>query len=353
MRHPLLRRCVALWLAGAATLTVSQSRLASQEGSRFRTGVELVNVTATVTDRSGRFVPGLQQSDFLVFEDERPVEVAHFSAERVPVSLGILLDTSGSMAGDKVANARAAIERFLDRLEPEDEIFLYGFASGVELLQNWTTNRETARAAVRRVRAGGGTAMYDAVVEAVPLAQSGRNRKKAVVLISDGNDTNSRTDMRDVHQVVSETEVLIYAVGIDGQGEPTIRLRPPSNPPMPIPFPVPGLPGRRRPRFPELLAPQFPPRMGRRGPVGGPLNVAALREITDDSGGRTEVVRNSRDLDPATASIADELSRQYYLGYTSPGHQDGKWHSIRVEVRDSSLRVRARRGYMAGGVLSP
>jgi VWFA-related protein len=93
--------------------------------------------------------------------------------------------------------------------------------------------------------------------------------------------------------------------------------------------------------------------MGRRGPVGGPLNVAALREITDDSGGRTEVVRNSRDLDPATASIADELSRQYYLGYTSPGHQDGKWHSIRVEVRDSSLRVRARRGYMAGGVPSP
>jgi hypothetical protein len=77
------------------------------------------------------------------------------------------------------------------------------------------------------------------------------------------------------------------------------------------------------------------------------LNVDALREITDESGGRTEVVRSSRDLDPATASIADELSRQYYLGYASTEEQDGRWHTIRVETRDSSLRVRARRGYVA------
>lgn len=81
--------------------------------------------------------------------------------------------------------------------------------------------------------------------------------------------------------------------------------------------------------------------------AGDRLNVSALREITDDSGGRTEIVRSSRDLDPATTSIADELSRQYYLGYPSTGHRDGRWHSIRVEVRDSALRVRARRGYLA------
>jgi hypothetical protein len=77
------------------------------------------------------------------------------------------------------------------------------------------------------------------------------------------------------------------------------------------------------------------------------VNAVALREITDDSGGRTEIVRDPRDLDPATASIADELSRQYYLGYASPGHKDGRWHNIRVEVRDRSLKVRARRGYVA------
>jgi hypothetical protein len=90
---------------------------------------------------------------------------------------------------------------------------------------------------------------------------------------------------------------------------------------------------------------QFPPFGGMQG--GDPLNVSALREITDNSGGRTEIVRDGRDLDRATASIADELSKQYYLGYPSPGHRDGRWHAIRVEMRDQGLRVRARRGYLA------
>jgi hypothetical protein len=132
-RHPVSHRAAALALTVAAVMTLTDSRLAGQDGFRFRTGVELINVTATVTDHSGRFVPGLQQSDFVVYEDDRPVEVTHFSAERVPVSLGIVLDTSGSMAGDKLANALGAIERFLDRLlNPDDEIFVYGFSTGVE-----------------------------------------------------------------------------------------------------------------------------------------------------------------------------------------------------------------------------
>jgi Ca-activated chloride channel family protein len=342
MRHSFLRSA-ALVVAGGAVFGLSYSRLNGQEGFRFRSGVELINVTATVTDRSGRFVPGLRPTDFAVYEDDRQVNITHFSAERVPVSLGIVLDTSGSMAGDKILNARAAIERFLDQLNPDDEVFLYGFASEVQLLHDWTTNRAAVSATLRGVRATGGTAMYDAVVEAVPMAQSGRHRKKAVVLISDGDDTNSRTGIRDVRAAVRETEVLVYAIGIDGQEEPKMRSQPPTFPPRPIPFPIPG---RGRPRPPWPVLPQFPPTIGNVGGGSG-LNLSALREITDDSGGRTEVVRNVRDLNPATASIADELSRQYYLGYSSPGHRDGRWHTIRVEARDRSLRVRARRGYIA------
>jgi len=319
-------------------------RLASQEGFRFRSGVELINVTATVVDPSGRFVPGLRHADFVVYDDDREVEVTQFSAERVPVSLGIVLDTSGSMAGEKIDNARAAIERFLDRLlTGDDEVFVYGFSTQVDRLQGWTSNRDEVRAALRRVRTVGGTAMYDAVVEAVPLAQRGRHSKKAVVLISDGNDTSSRSDISHIRQVVRETEVLVYAVGIDGEGEPANGSRPPTFPPRPIPFPIPGR-GRPPTRWPVL--PQLWPTSGGTG-SGDRLNASALREITDSSGGRTEVVRRARDLDPATASIADELSKQYYLGYTSPGHRDGRWHAIRVEVRDRSLRVRARRGYTA------
>ena len=163
-----------------------------------------------------------------------------------------MLDTSGSMAGDKIERARASIERFLDQLDdPEDEVFLYGFASDVRLIQEWTNDRDAVSAGLRRVDAVGGTAMYDAVIQAVRKAQDGRNRKKAVVLISDGNDTSSSRGLREVRRVVRESEVLVYAIGIDGSGEPAIRMRPPTFPPTPIPFPIPG---RRRPgtRWPGL-----------------------------------------------------------------------------------------------------
>ena len=276
----------------------------------------------------------------------------------MPVSLGIVLDTSGSMVGEKLTHALMAIDRFLTRLlSPEDEIFLYKFSNFPELVQDWTTDRTRLSRAIRRINAGGGTAMLDAIAESVPLAQTGQNRKRAIVLISDGNDTDSQSSLNEVKQLIRESEVMVYAVGIDGQAEGTIFGLPPTTrgplPPSPSPFP-----GGRRPRGPGgVILPQtsqfqwpFPqgPATRRRMPAGDDrVNAHALREITDDSGGRTEIVRSSRDLDPATANIADELSRQYYLGYASTTEKDGRWHAIRVETRDKSLRVRARRGYIA------
>jgi len=182
--------------------------------------------------------------------------------------------------------------------------------------------------------------MYDAVSEAVPLAQEGQFRKKALVVISDGNDTGSQTTIRELKQQIRESEVLVYAIGIDGESEtPTFRRstpQPPSRPPIPFPFPLPGRGGRR---FPLLLGAQGGG--GWRITQGDErVNVAALRDMTDDSGGRTEIVRDYRDLDPAVNSIADELSQQYYLGYPSPGYKDGRWHTIRVELRDPNLTVR-------------
>lgn len=341
----LVSSCVLV--AAAAALSIRPAVLSGQEGFKFKSGVELINVTATVTDRSGRYVPGLQQNDFAVYEDGEPVEVTHFSADRVPVSVGIVLDGSGSMAGEKMLAARDAIRRFLGLLLSEDdEVFLYAFHADVELVQGWTKDKEVVSRSLRRVLPSGGTAMYDGVAEAVPMAQEGQNPKKAVILISDGNDTDSRTDAQDVRRLVRQTEVLVYAIGIDGTGEPTLRPRGPiGRPPSPIPFPVPGGRGGRPPTWP--MPPQYPPGpTGTRG-IDDRVNAAALRALTDDSGGRTEIVRDTRDLDPATTGIADELSRQYYIGYPSPGHRDGRWHEIRVELKDRSLKVRARRGYMA------
>jgi Ca-activated chloride channel homolog len=310
---------------------------------RFRSGVELINVTATVLDAGGRFVPGLTQDDFIVYDDDQRVEVTHFNAERVPVSMGIALDSSGSMYGEKMSAARGAIARFVDDLlERDDELFLYRFSNYPELVQGWTRNRREIIEPLGRIFPNGATALYDAVARALPLAKRGQNPKKALVVISDGNDTSSRTDVFDLKRQIRDSEVLVYAVGIDSDGDDNAR-RPP--PPVRLPIPVP-FPGGRGGRWPQ-------PQTG--GTGGGSwrsrsddhVNAAALREITDDSGGRTEIVRDPRDLDPATASIADELSKQYYLGYASAGRKDGRWHAIRVEVKNRSYRVRARRGYIA------
>ena len=349
-----MARTPFVFALGAAILVLGSTAPSAQQpdGFRFKSGVELINVTATVTDRSGRFYSRLRQEDFIVYEDNKPVEVTHFSAERTPVSLGIVVDTSGSMVGEKWTAAVNSIDRFFRMMDDElDEFFLYRFSAHADLVADWTTDRDRLANAMRRIHPNGGTAMYDATVEAVPMAHSGQNRKKAVVIISDGNDTSSRVGVSEVKQVVRETEVLVYAVGIDGNGQPTFRPQPPVRQPqprLPIPFPFPG--GRGTGRIPLPQPGGYPPIGGGTYSTGGAddrVNVMALREITDDSGGRTEIVRDFRDLDPAVASIADELSQQYYLGYPSPGHRDGRWHTIRVEVRDPSLKVRARKGYVA------
>jgi VWFA-related protein len=311
---------------------------------RFRTGVELINVTATVTDTRGRFVPGLEKADFLVYEDDELQEITHFSNERVPVSLGIVLDTSGSMEGAKMQAAEEALDRFLyELLGPDDEIFIYSFSYQPRLEHGWTTDRASLTRALRRIRPRGNTALFDAVAEAVPMAEEGRHQKKAVVIISDGNDTNSMTSVREVQRLIRETEVLVYAIGIDGDGRSGVTIgNPRQRSPLPIPFPIPGGGGRGRSPFP------IPGGGGGGRPSGNDrVNVSALRDLTDDSGGRTEIIRDPEDLDPATASVADELSKQYFLAYQAPGHADGRWHSIEVEVRNARHRVRARRGYLA------
>jgi Ca-activated chloride channel family protein len=314
------------------------------QGYTFRSGVDLINVTVTVTDSRGRFVSGLGKDDFTVYEDGKAQAIAYFASERVPVSLGIALDTSGSMEGDKLVSARAALNRFLNELtDPDDEFFLYRIADRPVLVQGWTSDREQLRKALAGISARGGTALIDTVAEALPLAQTGKHQKKALVIISDGNDTASQTDPAALRQLIRETEVLIYAVGIDGRTQVFVTQGPTRTPPR-FPWPFPGRGGggggRPTPWPPGPTAPGVSVR-------GDPLNAGALREMTDDSGGRTEIIRSASDLDPATAGIADELSKQYFLGYPAAAKRDGKWHAIKVEVGKRGLTVRARHGYVA------
>jgi Ca-activated chloride channel family protein len=336
-------------LAGPVSSGSVAAQQESDERFRFRSGVELINVTATVTDRDGRFVPGLRKEDFKVYEDDQPQTITHFSAERVPVSLGLVVDTSNSMAGEKIVAARRALARFLERLGPDDEVFITKFGDQVEHLHDWSRDRASLREALRQLRPHGGTALYDGVSDAVEKAQDGRNRKKAVVVLSDGHDTTSHTSVGDLKALIQQSEVLVYAIGIEGNGGSRFTLMSGRGgggqqfPPIGRPFPRPG----GVPRWPPTTRPPTIPR-GRvmRGDYG--LNVRALREFADQTGGRTEVVEEFDDIDPAVASIAEELSQQYLLAYVPPrSEKDGKWHEIRVEVDKRGHTVRARRGYLA------
>jgi Ca-activated chloride channel family protein len=189
--------------------------------------------------------------------------------------------------------------------------------------------------------------MYDAIAQALPIAADGRNQKKAILVISDGNDTNSRISASQLRNMIRESEVMVYALGVDGSDVQTYTPQPrqPSGPRFPIPIPR----GRGRwPGFP--MAPQigFPPIGGVWGRTGNEhVNENALRAITDDTGGRTEIVRGFGDLGAATQRLADELSQQYYIGYNNGGKKDGKWHAIKVDVRNRHYTVRARKGYVA------
>ena len=337
----LIRRLTLTAIPVAAIVSLALP-VDAQEGFKFKTGVELISVTATVTGRDGRFLSGLKKDDFTVYDNDTRQTITHFSNERVPVSLGILLDASGSMADDKMSSARKAISRFVtDLLDDEDEIFFMEFNDRVVLRQDWTQDRRAVIRAVSNVNPVGGTAMYDAIAQALPVAASGQHSKKALLVISDGNDSDSVIKVSELRQAIRESEVLVYALGIDGSGRGT-QSSPRAQPKPPLTFPIPGI-GQPRPRFPYAL-PQF-------GGLGGSssskdrVNADALRQITDDTGGRTEIIHEIRDLDSATARIADELSRQYSLGYAGSGESDGKWHRIRVEVSDPTATVRARAGY--------
>jgi VWFA-related protein len=340
------------FLVVAAAVVVAGAAVRSQDAPRFRGGVELVHVTATVTDGSGHFVTGLGREDFTVSEDGVPQQVTSFSSDRVPVSLGIILDASGSMSRDKLGAARAAIDRLIvDLLGPDDELFFLEFADTAQLTQEWTRDRRAISEAVGAVRSVGGTAMYDAVAAALPVAGRGVHRKKALLLISDGNDTDSHLEVDELVRRIRASDVLVYALGIDSDDE--LRARGPSRPQVRFPGLPPPFPGGRRPGRPPF--PPAPPTFPTPPTVPGDtwrrpddrVDADALRRITDDTGGRTEILRRVDDLDEATARLADELSRQYSLGYVSPAGRDGQWHGISVTVRDGRLTVRARQGYIA------
>lgn len=298
-----LGACAGVVAAGFVVLADGAPLAQPRDTEIFRSGVDLVQVTVTVRDADGRLVGDLGRSDFEILEDGRPQPITQFDRGRVPVSLGVVLDVSESMYGRRMEDARFALRRFLvDLLEPTDEAFLVVFNHDPHLEEPWTTGPQRLQGRLDDVRPYGATAIYDAMDMALPLFASRSHARAALVLISDGSDTASDATSTDVRRAIRRSDAFVYAVGIDATEH---------------------------------------------RPINDRVNPRVLREITDESGGYTEIIHDSPDLVPATERIAEELDHQYTLGYTPTREPDGRYHRIRVRVGRRDYDVRARRGYVA------
>jgi len=266
----------------------------------FKSGVELISISATVLDAEGHLVTGLPREAFEVFEDGERQDVSQFTNERVPIGLGLLLDASDSMFGKRIRDAREAVHRFLfDLLDPSDEFFLFAFNHRPWPLTAWTRAQDEVQRALAATQPSGGTAIYDAILASLPMIAKRNRQRAAIVVVSDGADTASNANLREVRTALLRSDAFVYAIAIDSPERQAINTR---------------------------------------------VNADTLREITSETGGRTEVVRRTEELNDATSRIAEELNHQYVLGYSSTHPPDGRYHSIRVRAK--GYRVSARRGYV-------
>jgi len=310
---------------------------------QLKVDVTLVNLVATVTDTRGKYVEGLRAEDFTIREDDAVQTISHFEqTQDVPISVGILLDSSESMAS-KIKGATDAVSRFVRSIHKEDDVFLMTFDQRPALRQDFTDNREKLSDALKRVKLGFGTALYDAVAQGLKKIKDGKHDNRAILLITDGEDVSSFLSFEQAEARVQESQVLLYALGIKPEGNgssPSTGPRLPTGPTLPgrIPFPFPGIPR-------GLV--QGPQRGGY--PGRDSVNMTVLNTLAEASGGKAWLVSNSKQIETALDEIALELRNQYTFGYYPPHPiKDGKWHNVDVETKSTRYTVRTRKSYFGG-----
>ena len=256
----------------------------------IRVDTNLVLIPVTVTDPMNRFVTGLEKENFRVFEDKKEQTISAFSSEDAPLSVGVIFDCSGSM-GHKLEKSRLAVSQFFKTANPEDEFFLVQFSDTANLIQPFTQNLEEIQNRLTFTQSKGRTALLDAVYLGLHEMKKGKNPRKALLIISDGGDNNSRYSEGEIRNLVREADVQIYAIGIYENGSARGRTPEESN---------------------------------------GP---ALLTEIAEQTGGRQYEVDNLNELPDVASKIGIELRNQYVLGY-SPQNQerDGKYRHVLVKI---------------------
>lgn len=313
------------------------------EDDVVRVNTSLVTIPVSIMDRNGLYIPDLRKEDFRIFEDGTEQEVAYFGAVEQPFTVALLLDTSGSTEF-KIEEIQDAAIAFVEQLRPEDSVMVIEFDDSIDVLTEPTGDRRQLRNAIGRARSGGGTRLYDAVDFAIQRLNRIKGRK-AMVLFTDGVDTTSRKASYESNvQDAEELDAIVYPVqydtyadrGMGGGWPPTSRGPSIIFPfPFPLPLPVPG--GRRGGGI------------GGRGTSRGDYTRAAayLRDMADKTGGRLHEADDVTYLERAFESIAEELRRQYSLGYYPKAQSSvAARRQIRVRVKRPNLVVRARDSYI-------
>jgi len=270
----------------------------------FRTGVNVVSLNITVSDRTARFVTDLKQEDLLVYEDGVLQEVTYFSRRQLPIALALLIDTSASM-DERMATAQEAAIGFSRRLRPEDLAEIIDFDSRVDILRAFTNSVDELEAAIRQTSAGGSTSLYNALyislkeLKKAPLRVEDV-RREAIIVLSDGEDTSSLVTFEEVLDLAKRSETAIYSIGLKTDD---------------------GSSGFREADF-------------------------VLRQLAQETGGRAFFPDNIAGLAGVYEQISDELSSQYSVGYVSANPlRNGQWRRIVVRVNKDSISARTKQGY--------
>jgi Ca-activated chloride channel family protein len=286
------------------------------EDAHFRSGVELVPITVTVTDGRGRYVTDLRADDFSLSDNGVARRAELFERERAPVAMSIVLDSSTSMA-DRLPAVKDAVTGLLHSLDPADSAAIIDCDSTVRLLGSFSDDRSALRASLDMVTAGGTTALYDAVLratselDAVTTAGAGDARRGVIVVFSDGGDTSSTAGVDRVLARVQQIGAVVYTIALHRSDEPRLR------------------------GMAALLEKH---------------STSVLRQLAETTGGRMFAATSPAELTDVYRQIGQELTSQYILGFAPHVAGRGEWHRIAVGVRRTGTIVRARAAYMAPGL---
>jgi len=290
-------------LAGAISLC------AAAQQPTFRGGTRLVSVYATVTDAERRLVPSLTEQDFEILDNDKPQPLAFFRNETEPITVVVMLDTSYSMTRS-IPLLRSAAEQFLLRLLPADKARVGAFNDKIEISSHFSSNRDALIGELKDLDYGNGTRLWDAVSASLDALQ-GIEGRRVVLVLTDGDDTQSKARLGGVTDAARADDVMVYAIGLESD-------------------------------YFDIGA----NRNVRSKPDGG------LKKIAEETGGGYFELKKTADLSPTFTRVAQELHSQYALGF-SPKELDGRVHKLTVRAKQAGMTVRARKSYLASAEKAP